>query len=347
MEFKIAASIIHHFYQSDASLGLRLGPEALPDSVELESLLSELTSVYNAKPAKGYASFVGAEDDAEVDISGNFADLLTQWQQQQLSFVAFSHSAARLLHQQLEKYAMLEEGFLLFSHYQHTATDYLTVSFLPSRDGVTIGPDLAVDKSSQLEISRVQLAARIDLSTWSSDPAATDYISFIKGRAGRKVSDFFLDFLGCAERVNAKAQTQQLVEQVQKYTQAAELPAETSQAIRQQAYDYCDEQWRQGEKVQVQDLATQFQVAAPQAPDFMAFTQTQTDEPLADNFPADRATLRKLIKFQGQGGGLSVGFDQTLLNQRVKYDPTTDTLTIVGTPPNLRDQLRRYFGIDS
>ncbi|MDX2322278.1 MAG: nucleoid-associated protein, partial [Moritella sp.] len=41
------------------------------------------------------------------------------------------------------------------------------------------------------------------------------------------------------------------------------------------------------------------------------------------------------------GGGLSVSFDQKLMGERISYDAQTDTLTIVGIPPNLREQLTR------
>ena len=34
-------------------------------------------------------------------------------------------------------------------------------------------------------------------------------------------------------------------------------------------------------------------------------------------------------------------YDAMLLGERVFWDPATDTLTIKGTPPNLRDQLQR------
>nr|WP_264757183.1 nucleoid-associated protein [Klebsiella pneumoniae] len=54
-----------------------------------------------------------------------------------------------------------------------------------------------------------------------------------------------------------------------------------------------------------------------------------------------RSTLRQLTKFAGSGGGLTINFDAMLLGERVFWDPATDTLTIKGTPPNLRDQLQR------
>ncbi|MGI0152124.1 nucleoid-associated protein YejK [Pseudidiomarina sp. WS423] len=347
MYAEVKHSIIHQFYTNDGQIGLRVAPATLPINDEVSLLLTELTDVYQAKPSKGYARFLSANDeDAEPHQLSEFPHLLTGWLGQQLEFVDFSQQAAKILHQQLQHYGILEAGFLLMASYTDRGEDYLVVAFLPFQDGVTIAPDLSVDRSSQLAISKVQLAATINISEWQQEPDSVTYISFIKGRVGRKVSDFFLDFLGCAEAANPKKQSQHLVESVQKFVQESQLAAEQASQVRQSVYDICYNQWQQGEPVRVKDLSEQLQAQVPLERSFADFAGSQ-EQALPEEVLTDRSTLRKLVKFQGQGGGLSVGFEQTLLNERVKYDPHTDTLTIHGTPPNLRDQLRRYFGIDS
>lgn len=347
MQLRIEESIIHQFYQNDGQVGLRLAPSALTEDDQLHDLLVELTDVYTSKPAKGYASFLKDEEEGEP---GPFPEHLTSWYDGQLDFVEFSQQSAKLLLEQLQNYNLLEAGFLLVTRYQHISTEYLLVCFLPVKEGVTINPELAVDRSSQLDITKVQLAARIDLTEWKTSPESERYISFIKGRAGRKVSDFFLDFLGCTERLNSKAHTQQLVDSVQEYAKQSELETEQRQALNKAAYEYCDDQWKQGDTVKIKDLSEQFAEQYPVEKSFESFSKDfaeQNSRELVDDFPADKSTLRKLVKFQGQGGGVSVGFDHTALGERVHYDAATDILTINGTPPNLRDQLRRYFGIDS
>ncbi|MGM0526540.1 MAG: nucleoid-associated protein YejK [Pseudomonadota bacterium] len=347
MQLRIENSIIHQFYSHDDKVGLRLAPEALPEDEQLHELLEELTQVYTNKPAKGYASFLTESDEGD---SGPFPEQLKQWHGGQLQFVDFSQQAAKLLLEQLQNYNMLEAGFLLVTRYQHLSTDYLLVAFLPVKEGVSINPDLAVNKSSQLDINKVQLAARIDLTEWETNQDSERYISFIKGRVGRKVSDFFLDFLGCTERLNSKSQTQTLIEAVTEYGKESDLEPQQRQSLNAVAFEYCDQQWKQGEDVNVKDLSQHFEQAQPQELSFEDFSRDyakQREAELPEEFPADKSTLRKLVKFQGQGGGVSVGFDHTQLGERIKYDVATDTLTIHGTPPNLRDQLRRYFGIDS
>jgi nucleoid-associated protein len=71
------------------------------------------------------------------------------------------------------------------------------------------------------------------------------------------------------------------------------------------------------------------------------------DYQLEPHFPADRTLMRKLTKYVGQGGGMNISFDQKHLGNSIKYDEASDTLTIQGIPPNLREQLKRDARIDA
>lgn len=357
MNLSLENSIVHHVFQDpDGNIGLRLAPESLTIKDEVEALLEELTKVYNAKPAKGYASFVQADDptfqqeDSEEPLPlPEFPQLLDKRLQDDVAFVEFSQSVARLLRAELEHYQFLESGFLLLAEYQQTGDRFLQVAFLPVKDGVTVGPDLSVDRSTQLDISKVQIAARINVSDYQTGLSDSHYVSFIKGRTGRKVAEFFLDFLGCAERINAKKETDHLVDNVQallmqEVKHGDDMDNDTANEIRRDIFEYCGEQSSQGEHIRLSDIDQR--LTEKGARPLSEFSQQQGIE-MATEFPADRSSLRKLMKFQGQGGGLSVAFEQAMLGERVQYDVKTDTLTIVGTPPNLRDQLRRFHGEDS
>lgn len=350
MKLAVTASIFHHIYQDPAGeLGVRLSPEALANDSAVEQLLLDINQVYNAKPAKGYASFLSSDDPlyrAEQDVAESLAEpefprLLDAWLNEDMSFVEFSQQAARLLLQELSKYQFANSGYLLLADYADTGDRILFASFLPVREGVMVSPDLTVNSAPQLDVSKVQLAARVNLTEYAAAEPDLPYISFIKGRAGRRISDFFLDFLGCAERVNAKTQTEELVKQVNAFVQQEEIPQDEARTVRKDVYDYCGEQFQQNEPVQLNALDERLSESTGKS--FREFNQTQ-EQGLPESFPADRTSLRRLVKFQGQGGGLSVGFDQEMLGERVDYDPDTDTLTIKGTPPNLRDQLQRFYG---
>ncbi|VDZ77913.1 nucleoid-asociated protein [Salmonella bongori] len=95
---------------------------------------------------------------------------------------------------------------------------------------------------------------------------------------------------------------------------------------------------RPGEEIELESLSKE--LAGVSEVSFSEFTAEKGYE-LEESFPADRSTLRQLTKYAGSGGGLTINFDAMLLGERIFWDPATDTLTIKGTPPNLRDQLQR------
>lgn len=104
-------------------------------------------------------------------------------------------------------------------------------------------------------------------------------------------------------------------------------------------FDYCNEQIKSGDEVEIRELSGELPTSND-GTSFLDYTQEQGYD-LEESFPGDRSTVRKLTKFVGAGGGVTINFDSMLLGERIFYDPETDTLTIKGTPPNLRDQLTR------
>ena len=191
------------------------------------------------------------------------------------------------------------------------------MAVLNNLSSMRVNEDLDISSTHYLDINHADIVARIDLTEWETNPESTRYLTFLKGRVGRKVADFFMDFLGASEGLNAKAQNRGLLQAV---------------------YAYCNEQLQAGEEIELESLSKE--LAGVSEKSFQQFTAEQGYE-LEESFPADRSTLRQLTKFAGSGGGLTINFDAMLLGERVFWDPATDTLTIKGTPPNLRDQLQR------
>ncbi|CAM5189234.1 nucleoid-associated protein [Alishewanella longhuensis] len=185
----------------------------------------------------------------------------------------------------------------------------------------------------------MQLAARIDLTEYAVNAEKGNYISFIRGRAGRKVADFFLDFLGCEEGADARVNSQKVLSSVEEYLGAAEFANDEKTAARRQVFDYCEERAKAGQEVVLAELSAVIDAWTENG--FLHYCAEQQLE-VAEQFPVEVKELKKLVKFNGAGGGLSLSFDEKLLGERVQYDVKTDTLIIKGTPPNLRDQLQRF-----
>jgi nucleoid-associated protein len=149
--------------------------------------------------------------------------------------------------------------------------------------------------------------------------------------------------LGCEEGIDAKQQSAVLLEAVEEFIQTTPAEADQKADTRKEVLKYCTERVQLGEDASIRDLTELFQEspAVPEVP-FDDFS-VQKGYSLEERFPVDRKTMTALVKFSGQGGGVSVGFERKLLGESVFYDQASDTLTIKKIPANLRDQIIRYL----
>ncbi|MDX3773710.1 nucleoid-associated protein YejK [Chromatiaceae bacterium AAb-1] len=307
-------------------------PSLVNATTAVAHLLEQLHLAYNGKPAKGYAGF-SSDKDPQV------AEQLALWQQQQSDFILLSKTATETLVNQLQQHQLPETGYLMICHYRYLATEYLLFCLLGSKDHFTLTPELELATARHLDIARMQLAARIDLTAYQTEQEKQKYISFIRGRAGRKVGDFFLDFLGCEESTDARENSKLVLSSVEEYISSAEFDAAEKNDARKQVFSYCEERVKAGQDVVLSELSAV--IDEQQQDGFLQYCAEQ-QLAVAEQFPVEVKELKKLVKFSGQGGGVSVSFEQKLLGERVQYDAQNDVLVIRGTPPNLRDQLQRF-----
>lgn len=350
--------IVHRIIAQDEQLVVLPRAKACAVSPEIEQLAQQLNHIYNSKPAKGVGGFTAesnpppwqadaaAQDDgqpaqgaAEQSFAPNELQLqLEQWLAGERDYVAFSHGITALLIHHLNAFTTPETGFLVLSHFQHLATDYLLIALLDTKEHVEITTDLEFNISSHLDVAKMQLAARIDITQYQTNPVHNRYVSFIKGRVGRKISDFFMHFLGCEELLDVKQQNQTLLTHVESYLDSEQMDPQEKNASRSDLVQYYRDKIDAGENISISDVAETL-AKTDQRQDFAAFTKN-LDAPLEQSFQPDRAAIKTLSKFSGQGGGVSLSFDRALLGESIHYNPADDTLVIKGLPPNLRDQLQ-------
>ncbi|MBD2810391.1 nucleoid-associated protein YejK [Xenorhabdus sp. Vera] len=329
MSLEITQIALHRLIKRDEqTLEVILRDSLLDANQVVEEMMAELHRVYSAK-SKAYGLF---NEESEL------AESLRHLRKGDEDFLGFSRAATVRLKDELAKYPFAEGGTVLFCQYRYLMVEYLLIATLNSCNSMSVNDELDVNTTQYLDIPHADIVARIDLTEWETNPESSRYLTFLKGRVGRKVSDFFMDFLAASEGMNAKVQNKGLLQAVDDYCESVQLDKNERQAYRQQVYGYCNEQLQAGEEIKLQELSQELPALGEQS--FQQFSQEQGYE-LEESFPADRGTLRQLTKFAGSGGGLTINFDAMLMGERIFWDPVTDTLTIKGTPPNLRDQLQR------
>src|SRR3989338_1949801 len=165
----------------------------LAASQAIENMLADLNESYNAKQGKAWG-FFHAESGAHP-----FSGWLKEYQEGNRDFPAFRGLAVEHLQKLMEESNLSPGGHVLFAHYQQGMTDYLAIALLHHSEGVAVTDSLDVQEAKHLDLSQLHMAARINMSEWKNNASSKQYISFIKGKNGKKGSEYFRDFIGCQE----------------------------------------------------------------------------------------------------------------------------------------------------
>lgn len=334
----------------------------------VEEMILKLHQLYNMKN-KGFAVFMdqnelkakistsdmdhdgqtqGQDDTASIE-KRMFIDAFNAYHRNESDFYQFSLETAELLVDEINQYSFAEPGLLLLCHYHHVANDYLFIAQIANQQSASINQAFEIQLINYLDIEKSDIMACLDITEWEHNSQSSRYLTFLRGRIGRKVGDFFLDFLGAKTGLDPKLQTQALIQAIDDYCDEHALAKEDEKVYKQEVFAYCQEKAKGGEELSIQALSDFLSPASnpilakqDDAVDLASFTQEKGYE-FPESFPADTSTLKKLTKFTGSGGGVTISFTSSQLGEKVIWDKATDTLVIKGTPPNLRDQLERFY----
>lgn len=326
--------LVKHAENETTTMESVLRDELLTITPEIEQMMLQLHQGYQNK---GKAFGVFQENSI-------FAQDLNRLLENEINFLNFSQQSTKLLAQELGKYNFADSGTLILCQYNFLATDYLFIALLDSRISMLVDENLEIRRTEYLDITQFDIAARINLTDLQVNANSNRYLTFIKGRVGRKISDFFMDFLGAEEGLNPQVQNQCLLQAVSDYCEQGDLNKEQTQAVKKQVFEYCKGQLASGDEIALTELSANLPTLNERP--FVTFTEEQ-DYGLEETIPPVRSALKTLTKFSGSGKGVTLSFNADLLNNRIEWDPLTDTLTIKGIPPNLKDQLQKALKCDN
>lgn len=331
MSINVSEIVLHQLQKTEGEnpeLNTFLRENLLAISPEVDQMMLQLHQAYQSK-AKAYGIFKP---------ESVFAQQLNRLLEQETDFLPFSHSCAKMLAAELIKYPFADGGTFILCRYTFLATEYLFIALIDSRNSMLVDEQLEIKRTQYLEIAQYDIACRINLTELKLDATSNRYLTFVKGRVGRKIADFFMDFLSAEEGFNPQLQNQTLLQAVSDYCEQGELSAPQTREVKKQVFDYCKGQINSGEEIALNELSN----ALPTLNeiDFAQFTQEQ-EYGLEENIPPMRNALKTLTKFSGSGKGVTISFNAELLGERLIWDELNDTLTIKGLPANLRDQLER------
>lgn len=311
---------------------LHLGNAEQVESQARDDLVQQFNESYNAATGKGWG-FFHAESGA-YPLSGWLAKYLAGGS----DFLDFSVTAVEHLTKLMEESNQTTGGHALFCHYQQGLTDYLVVALMQETEAVTMTEELHLMTVKRLDLDHIRLAARINISEWQNNPQSRQYISYLKGKQGRRLNEYFRDFIGAQEGVDGPGETRTLLKAFSDFVESEDLGEESAREKTNTLVSYAMAQARLGEPITLDELSEALDDDQPKA--FADFILDK-DYGLSASLPPDKKTLNKFRRFTGRIDGLSISFEQHLLGSKVEFDEAGGTLTLRSLPTQLTDQLKR------
>ena len=256
-------------------------------------------------------------------------------------FASFSKDCAVEYIRHLEPVEDAEGGLLWFHHYQVNETHFLLVALLKRKQGIVLNSDLSLEQIDQVEMDKLHMAMRINLSAWKAEDEAR-YIAFRFGRAPKSESDYFAAFLGCNEPIQAAKETRKLVDLTSVFCQERNIPQKAATELKRAVSDRCIEKIEEREPVELAHIAKQIetQFSPEDASTFLDLAASESFQ-LEKEIFVEKAGLKKLTRYSGSNRSLTLSFDSDLLGEGVEFDQHSGTLTITELPKSLLNQLKK------
>ncbi len=311
---------------------LFLGASEQVESQARDDLMSQLNESYNTTAGKGWG-FFHSESGAHP-----FSGCLGKYLAGDTDFLSFSTTAVEHLTKLMEESNLTTGGHALFCHYQQGLTDYLVIALVQETEAVTMTEELALMTVKRLDLDHIRLAARINISEWQNNQHSKQYISYLKGKQGRRLNDYFRDFIGCQEGIDGPGETRTLLKAFSDFVESEDLGEESARERTNTLVSYSMAQAKLGEPITLDELSGLIDEDQPRS--FYDFIKAK-DYEISDTLPPDKKTLNKFRRFTGRAEGMSISFEAHLLGDKVKFDAEGGTLTLQGLPTQLTEQLKR------
>lgn len=324
---QIIEAIVHRIDKSrHQNSKLTLAPACLLIEPILTEAVEKARKTYGTTASRAFGTF---EANARLF---PFSGLLSDHLAGKLDMLQFSGQAMTMLVREMDKQALATGGYALFVNYEEHAKTYFMVVLLKLRGGVGIDQKtLTLSQNFSLDVDHLHEAARINVANWRA--ADGNYISFVKkGRSDADFTDYFRNFLGCAEFVESKEQTSLLIQAIRDYCVATNLDADEAKKVKEKAFNYFSEQARDGKGVSLAALSMRFDDQNPTA--FKEYIEHSAIE-IGDGFEPHKATFKRLMRIGGKDADITINFDIGLIGNRVRYDTITKELRITELPPAL------------
>ncbi|ELX2304284.1 nucleoid-associated protein [Yersinia enterocolitica] len=311
--------------QQNGDASERLSPEEGMVTEASQRLINDICAKYAGRTGKGYGYFEGDADNYPMErMASDYVDGVD----------GFYPSSCRMMHHLTERSQrenMATGGYVLFANIVIGNNEHLLIAIVSATIGSTVTDDFNIQDSTYLDIAKLRMAGRIDLTAWQG--GAERYISFLKGQGN--VSNYFKQFLGCNDVLIAKRESEKLRDALTAFAADKELDGAEKDAFLKSAFEHLHALSKAGEPL---SLETFVNAVWPQAPEELSGKLAAEELELSDGFVPDGRVIRALVSFKGKSKYWELKFDREGKTEGyIDYDPETNIITLRNVPDEFRE----------
>lgn len=223
-------------------------------------------------------------------------------------------------------------GYLLFYAYQFQNETFLAVVMLHETTGMVLDDELVLSSVDPLDLNKLHLAVRINLTSWNDlDRLTPKYLRFKLGNSAGDMRQFFTNFIGCNEHINNRTDTTALKSAIESFCDVKEFSDEQKNNTLQDAVDYIKSNTNENGHISLEALSNRLFPDSPA--EFRSHAQDNHD--LSEKVGIDKKSLLKFTSFNGRSPLLSIRFVRRALGNEVEFDRANRTLKINAIPDDL------------
>ncbi len=291
----------------------------------VEGLVARLKSSFLGRISREHGSFEG---------NGSLPSELKRLLSAEVGLEQISSQLGETFLQLLVKEGVALSANLLFCIEEGMNSHFMHLFVLQDQQSIQINNQLEVSPTYSVDVGQTLFGIKVDLREWREHEQYA-YLSLLPPRGNQLLTQAFYQLCDFRHGIDKAEATLTFLDGVDAY--ATTLPEEQVEPYRSQVVEYCMEQESQDEPVELSQLART--IDGIDSGGFVSMMEGYQPPDLGGGIPMDRRSLSRYLRFSGRERDLSISFSSTQLNDRVRYDPGSDTLHISGLPKALRQQL--------
>lgn len=309
-----------------------------------------------------------ADDERQGPFPRRFTEFVAV-QDDEAQFIELTHLAMDQLVEQAGNQVLSTGGHILCAQYSSGASNFFLVASMKERDGIQLDENYVPKEIQEVDLSKVQQAARINLGSFvaiqamaaaaastpetiedeTAEEADSTYLCFISRGRDSQASDYFISALGCAKGVASGRATKNAIDNIAKFFRDKKTLKSFGYKAKEAVIKYLETQLAAGKSARLDSIVHAAVAHVP--PDLVDEIAGLKDylnsekNKVPDDFTVNAKSLKEKTRIKGDASNWSLQFERGALGKDpaadVYYDEGRKKLTLSNMTTELIDVIEK------